>query len=114
MAKWACLSLCSLFLCGELFPLRAADWPQFLGPNRNGISTETGLLATWPEKGPPTLWEKAIGEGYSSPVVAENKLILFHRIDNQEIVECLDAKTGNGIWKFAYATDYVDNYGKGN
>ena len=107
-------SLCSLCLCGEALSLSAADWPQFLGRDRNGISGETGLLTTWPESGPPNLWEKSIGEGYSGPVVAGNKLILFHRVDNQEVVECLEAATGKGQWKFAYATEYVDNFAKGN
>jgi outer membrane protein assembly factor BamB len=112
MGKLSCLSLFSLCLCGEF--LLAGDWPQFLGPERNGISHETGLIATWPEKGPPILWEKSIGDGYSGPVVAGDKLILFHRIGNEEIVECLDAEKGKGLWKFAYATEYADSFGKGN
>ena len=109
MWKISCLSLClwSGFL-------QAADWPQFLGPERNGTSRETGLLASWPEKEPPILWEKSIGEGFSGPVVAGDKLIRFHRLDNKEVVECLDANTGNGLWKFPYTTEYVDKYGKGN
>src|SRR5438132_14032819 len=107
MGKLLCLSLCSLCslcLCGEF--LLAGDWPQFLGPERNGISRETGLLATWPEKGPPVLWDKSIGEGYSGPVVVDNKLILFHRLDNKGVAECLDATTGGGLWKFAYAPEH--------
>ena len=48
----------------------AADWPQYQGPERTGASPETGLLLAWPKDGPPKLWEKAIGEGYSGPVVA--------------------------------------------
>jgi len=93
---------------------RCADWPQFLGPNRNGTSPETGLLATWPDKGPPKVWEKEVGEGYSGPVVAGNRLILFHRVGNNEVVECLDPANGKGIWKFEYASGYQDDYGKGN
>jgi outer membrane protein assembly factor BamB len=85
-----------------------------MGPDRNGISNETGLLASWPDKGPPVLWEKSIGEGFSGPVVAENKLILFHRVGDQEVVECLEAKTGNEIWKFGYSSEYVDQFDKGN
>jgi outer membrane protein assembly factor BamB len=94
--------------------VRAADWPQFLGPNRNGTSPETGLLATWPDKGPPKVWEKQVGEGYSGPVVAGKRLILFHRVGNNEVVECLDAGTGKGTWKFEYPTAYEDTYSKGN
>jgi len=114
MWKFSCLSLCFLCLCGEFLPLAAADWPQFLGPERNGVSHESGLLTSWPGKGPPVLWEKSIGEGYSGPVVGGEKLILFHRLGNDEVVECLDAGTGKELWKFAYATEYVDDFGKGN
>jgi outer membrane protein assembly factor BamB len=89
----------------------AADWPQFLGPTRNGISTETGLLAAWSKEGPPKLWDRTVGAGFSSPVVAGERLILFHRVDNDEVVECLDAATGQSRWKFAYETKYVDDFG---
>jgi outer membrane protein assembly factor BamB len=94
--------------------LLAADWPQFLGPNRNGIASETKLLDTWPEKGPPVLWERAAGEGYSGPVIAGGRLILFHRVNGNELIECLDAATGKEIWKHSDATPYDDPLGKGN
>lgn len=92
----------------------AADWPQFLGPQRNGVSTESGLLQTWDDKGPPTLWKKEIGEGYSAPVVAGERLILFHRVGDEEVVECLDAANGKEVWKHAEATSYRDPLGKGD
>lgn len=92
----------------------AADWPQFLGPTRNGISTETGLLPSWPHNGPPVVWEKEVGEGYSGPVIAGGRLILFHRVGEKDVVDCLDAATGKERWKFAYPTMYRDRYGKGD
>jgi outer membrane protein assembly factor BamB len=63
------VGLCvTLMLC---LPAAAADWPQWLGPSRDGISTETGLLKTWPEGGPPLLWQcNGIGAGYSSASVS--------------------------------------------
>jgi outer membrane protein assembly factor BamB len=91
-----------------------ADWPQFRGPNRDGRSAETGLRATWGKDGPPLVWRKAVGAGYSGPVVAGDRLILFHRVGNQEVVECLHAATGKRRWKFPYATAYEDDYGKGD
>jgi outer membrane protein assembly factor BamB len=94
--------------------LIAADWPQFLGPQRNGTSTETGLLRSWDEKGPPILWQREIGEGYSAPVVAGERLILFQRVGDEEIVECLDAASGKEIWKHRDATNYRDQLGKGD
>jgi outer membrane protein assembly factor BamB len=92
----------------------AADWPQFLGPARDGTSSETGLRRTWPEKGPPLVWEKQVGEGYSGPVVAGGRLILFHRVGDREVVECLKAADGKGVWKFDYPCTYEDSLGKGN
>lgn len=92
----------------------AADWPQFLGPDRNGVSSETGLRLSWSEAGPPKLWDRDVGEGFSGPVIAGDRLILFHRADNKEIVECLRPDTGKPVWKFAYDTDYEDQLGKGN
>ena len=101
-------------LCLSAGALAAADWPQFLGPNRDGSSPETGLLQAWPEKGPPLLWQKDVGEGYSGPVIAGGKLILFHRVGDKDVVACLDAATGKERWKFAYATAYQDELGKGD
>jgi outer membrane protein assembly factor BamB len=91
--------------------LYAADWPQFLGPDRNGISAETNLAAAWPVDGPPVRWKKEVGQGFSGPVVAQGKLILFQRKADQEIIDCLDAKTGSDIWHFACPTSYQDDFG---
>lgn len=95
----------------ETAPVRA-DWPNFLGPQRNGVSAETGLLPSWPEEGPPVVWERDIGEGYGAPVVAQGRLVNFHRIGDEEIIECVNARDGAETrWKHAYPTQYVDQYG---
>ena len=91
--------------------LAAADWPQFLGPDRNGISPETNLSGAWPAEGPPVRWQTNVGQGFSGPVVAEGKLILFHRLGGQETIDCLEAKTGRASWRFAYPTHYQDDFG---
>ncbi len=90
------------------FPTRATDWPQFLGPTRNGVYAGGDLAETWPKEGPAKVWQKSVGQGFSGPAVAEHKLVLFHRVDDKETVECLDAKTGKPLWSFAYPTAYVD------
>ena len=91
--------------------LFAGDWPQFLGPSRNGISTETNLSRSWPKEGPPILWSKKVGQGFSGPVLAVGKLFLFHRLDDKEVVECFDATRGTAVWRFDYASNYRDDFG---
>ncbi|MCS6850519.1 MAG: PQQ-like beta-propeller repeat protein [Gemmataceae bacterium] len=91
--------------------LSGADWPQFLGPSRNGISAETGLRTTWPSAGPPLVWQRAVGAGFSGPVVVGERLVLFHRVGDEEVVECLHALNGQPLWKFSYPTAYVDDFG---
>lgn len=53
-------------------PASGADWPQWLGPNRNGISDETGLATDWPKSGPKVLWRTPLGEGFSAISVVGN------------------------------------------
>lgn len=90
------------------------DWPQFLGPHANGISGETGLLDAFPDGGPPVLWRKEVGTGYSAPSVRGRRLVLHHRLAEEEIVECLDAVTGRSLWRQAYPSRFVDPYGYNN
>jgi outer membrane protein assembly factor BamB len=89
----------------------AQDWPQFLGPNRNGSTTVTNLAARWPKEGPPVRWQRAVGAGFAGPVVAAGRLILFHRLGDKETIECLDAKAGKELWRNDYPTHYRDDFG---
>jgi outer membrane protein assembly factor BamB len=92
-------------------PLIAQDWPQFLGPNRNGSTSVTNLAAQWPKDGPPVVWQRKVGQGFAGPVVSGGRLVLIHRTGDKEIVECLDAKSGSELWKADYPTSYVDQMG---
>lgn len=83
------------------------DWPQFLGPTRNGVYTGAAGGA-WP---PAVVWKKDAGAGFAGPVVVQGRLILFHRSGNRETVECLDAKTGKRVWMYDYPTGYRDDFG---
>jgi len=89
----------------------AYDWPQFLGPERNGVYRGPALAETWGASGPAVVWRKEIGQGLSGPVVAQNRLILFHRVSDQEVVEAFDARTGTSQWRYAYPTSYRDDFG---
>ncbi|MDQ3331749.1 MAG: PQQ-like beta-propeller repeat protein, partial [Planctomycetota bacterium] len=91
--------------------IAVGDWPQFLGPHGTGVSDETGLAASWPAEGPPQVWTKEVGVGYSAPSVLGSRLVVHHRIGDEEIIECLNAATGESSWKHATPTDFVDPYG---
>ncbi|MSO52969.1 MAG: alcohol dehydrogenase [Acidobacterium sp.] len=89
----------------------AQDWPQILGPGRNGIYTGPPIVASFPGTGPPLLWKRNIGAGFAGPAVMAGKLVLFHRVNNRETVEAMDAATGKTAWTFDYATSYRDDFG---
>jgi outer membrane protein assembly factor BamB len=110
MPRGALAGLLALLAAGAS-PLAADDWPSWLGPAGDGSSRETGWLKDWPPGGPPRLFEKAVGEGYSAVAVAAGRLILFHRVRDEIRVESLDPLTGEGRWRFGYPTDYTDRYG---
>ncbi|MEX2216018.1 MAG: PQQ-binding-like beta-propeller repeat protein [Phycisphaeraceae bacterium] len=96
-------------------PALAEDWPQFLGPSRDGIYRgDTKLASQWPRTGPAVVWKKKVGEGFAAPVVVDGKVILYHRVLDREVVDCLDAATGEVKWSHSDATDYTDDMRKGN
>src|SRR5713226_4028247 len=90
----ACMLLGGLPIGSLLGDNATADWPQFLGPTRDGLYSGPPLAKTWPEEGPAKLWEAKVGQGFSGPVVAAGKLILFHRLAEKETVECFEAANG--------------------
>jgi outer membrane protein assembly factor BamB len=100
-----------LTLASVAAPLGGADWPQFLGPERNGIYRGPALAESWGASGPRVIWRKTVGAAFAGPAVAGNRLILFHRVKNEEVVESLDAATGMPQWRFAYPTTYRDDFG---
>jgi outer membrane protein assembly factor BamB len=89
----------------------SSDWPCLLGPGHNEVSGETHLLKEFPKAGPTLVWEINKGEGYAAPAIAGDRVVLFHRPGNEEVLECLNAQTGARNWRFSYATAYQDRYG---
>ncbi len=89
----------------------ALDWPQFLGPDRNGVYAGPPLARSWPAQGPPIVWKKQVGAGFAGPVVSGARLILFHRVGTEEVVESFEAQTGKPQWRHAYPTTYRDDFG---
>ena len=88
----------------------SAEWPQFLGPNRDGSHPDR-LGTNWPAAGPVQLWKRPVGEGFAAPVIADERLVIFHRIAEQEELACLDAGSGKDVWRFAYPATYEDDFG---
>src|SRR5262245_10134737 len=98
----AALLLLLLLLAGAAAPAALDEWPQFLGPERAGVYRGPALADGWPAGGPRAVWRKAIGQGFSGPIVAGGRVILFHRVGDREVVEALDPRTGAGQWQYGY------------
>ncbi|MCE9518253.1 MAG: PQQ-like beta-propeller repeat protein [Verrucomicrobia bacterium] len=94
----------------------AGDWPQFLGPNRDCVAheSEAAITQSFPVSGPAILWRAKLGTGFAGPAVADGKVIVFHRIGDQALVQALDSISGKELWKFSSTTDYVDSFGFDN
>ena len=110
---------------------RADDWPQWMGPNRDNVWRETGIVDKFPDGGPKVVWRTPIAAGYSGPAVANGKVYVTDRVlakgaDNpedpfdtktkvasSERVLCLDVKTGKELWKHEYDCPYQISYPAG-
>jgi outer membrane protein assembly factor BamB len=88
----------------------AEDWPQHLGPRRDGTSSEPAPQA-WPAAGPTIVWRREIGRGYAAPAVAGGQVFVFHRVGDEVRLDCLQAADGKPIWTHRAPTDYRDDFG---
>lgn len=127
--KLAVLSIVLGVSLTSISTANANDWPQWMGPTRDGEYRESGLLDRFPEDGPSILWEAEIGGGYSGPAVASGKLVVFDYVtkggrafndpgqratlEGDERVSCFDAKTGEQLWQVAYTCPYSISYPAG-
>lgn len=109
--------LTALFLsawCAAAQAQTPAEWPQWRGPNRDGISKETGLLKQWPESGPPLAWKAAgAGRGYSSMSVAKGRLYTLGLRGDREFVIAFDFKTGKEVWATPHGAAFRNDRGDG-
>ena len=94
------LVLCALRCCClALVRAKAADWPQWQGPNRDGKSADTGLLKEWPNGGPPLAWRiDKLGGGDSAPAIAAGRVFVMSNRGQEEVVWALSEKDGSEIW----------------
>src|SRR5262249_49588572 len=81
-------------------PVLAADWPQFLGPTRDGQSTETKLNWEWGKDGPPKAWTADVGTGNAGPVVAGGVVYLWHRVGDDDTLTAFAVDTGKEKWTY--------------
>lgn len=84
----------------------AGEWPQILGPERNGIADDESIVDSFAAAGPKTVWHYAVGEGFAGVAVAEGRVVLFHRRGAEELAEALEAKTGKPLWKQSFRASY--------
>ena len=93
---------------------QSADWPQWRGPNRDGISKDTGLLKEWPENGPPLIWKiTGAGNGYSSLAIAGGRLFTMGVRGGREYVLAFDVATGKEIWATPNGSVFKNDQGDG-
>lgn len=99
------LTLLALVICLDSAAL-GGDWPQILGPNRDGVAHGERLLESWPGGAPSQRWKAEVGQGYAGPVVVANRLLVFHRVGMRERLDALDAQTGKPLWNAEFPANY--------
>jgi outer membrane protein assembly factor BamB len=106
-------SLRFLAFCLIASIVAAADWPQFRGPNRDGISPEAAVLKSWPASGPKVLWKAPLGEGYSQVVSTKGRLYTLAQQGEEQVAIAFDGATGKRLWRTRIDSEYNDGQGDG-
>ena len=91
----------------------SAEWPQYRGMNRDGVSKETGLSKTWGAEGPRVIWKVPLGEGYSGMSVVNGRIYTMDAQNGNEYVVCFDAVTGKEIWRSRSDATFINDQGNG-
>jgi outer membrane protein assembly factor BamB len=109
------LRLAGVLLAGWLvMSASAADWPQWRGLERNGISPETGLLDAWPKEGPPQIWKtQGLGQGYAAFAIAQGRVFTQGQRGDHQFVLALDAATGKKLWETPTGPAFPQDRGDG-
>jgi len=123
------LLIASLILIFIVPPAVADDWPQWMGPNRDDVWAEPGIIEAFPEGGPKILWRRPVHGGFAGPAVVGGKVYVTdyqkasgdakpaptkrNDLQGKERILCLDARTGNELWKHEYEREYTISYPAG-
>ena len=109
------LAVCT-FAVASAYSLHAAefDWPQWMGPNRDAVSQETGLLKEWPADGPQQVWmTDKVGFGYAGPAIADGKVFVLGSLNEVTNLLALSESTGKLLWSTPIGPDYKNGWGDG-
>ena len=108
------VALATMLCLGGVAGFAFDDWPQWRGPKRDGMSTERGLLKTWPAGGPPVAWRTAgAGTGYSSFSAAHGRLYTLGARGGMEYLMAYDAATGKKAWEIVHGRQFGNDRGDG-
>ncbi len=100
----------SQLITAAVLPTDKSEWPQWKGPNRDNLSTETGLLKEWPKSGPMELWTaEGLGAGYATVAIANGKIYTTGRLDDDGYLFCLDMN-GKQLWKQSYGAEWKRSF----
>ncbi len=114
--RTSCYSCFLAVACGWMVltgRVSAENWTQFRGPNRDAISTETGLLRSWPEGGPKVLWTTEACVGYSAPAIYDGRVYFndYNREAKEWLLRCLDLSSGRELWRYVDKKRIRPNHG---
>jgi len=102
----------SAFVIMAAVTVLGADWPQFRGSNRDNISTETGLLRSWPAGGPKVLWKIPVCEGYAGAAIKDGRVYLndYNVGKKEHLVRCISIADGKDTWQWSYPVEIRPNH----
>lgn len=110
LAAWSLVILTAVLMAPRA---ASAQWPQWGGPNRDFTSDVTGLSTDWPEGGPRRLWERPLGDGYSTIAAVDGTLYTMYRRGTEEVIIALEADTGKTVWERAYQAKLLKGLDRG-
>src|SRR5258707_10654552 len=90
------------------------DWPHFLGPTGDSVSSEKSILSPWPKDGLKIVWQQNLGTGYGPPAVSRGRIFYADRVANKARLSCRNSETCTALWTFEYESDYEDFFGYDN
>ena len=111
LAAGLAIGLCSPVLLSTR--VLAGEWPRFFGPHHDGKVAETDAKAFAQKSGLRKRWEFRKGKGWACPAVVGDRVLVYHRVEDEEVLDCLEVSSGKSMWRYAYAAPYRDRFGSG-